>query len=71
VSDHVVSVPRFRDPGLVQYCERCCCKTDFVVDLETDSRLCIYHLSPGERQAVEQSRQQRGAPHSAGWGLQL
>ncbi len=59
MTDHIVYVARFRDPEIVEYCQRCRCKTDHVVDLETDDRVCIYHLTPKERDAVFDARQER------------
>jgi hypothetical protein len=55
----LVFVLRFRDPGTVEYCDRCRCKTDHVTDVETDERLCIYHLPRREADAVEEARRRR------------
>lgn len=50
---------RFRDPGTVEYCERCRCKTEHVADIETDERICIYHLPRHAGDAVREARRKR------------
>lgn len=59
MTNDVVSVPRYRDPETVEYCQRCRCKTDHVIDLESDERICIYHLPRRDAEAVREARRLR------------